>query len=204
LIDAGADAVKVGVGPGSICTTRIVAGIGVPQFSAVLACAEEAARSSIPVIADGGIRYSGDIVKALAAGASSVMLGNLLAGMRETPGRVFEQNGRLFKLYRGMGSEASLKRGGADRYQGKSNDLPVPEGVEGAVPVKGGLHEFIYQLVEGLRKGMGYCGCRTVSDLQAYKRFVRITASGMRESHVHTLEGVKNTVNYHGIFEYTG
>jgi len=204
LIEAGADAVKVGVGPGSICTTRVVAGVGVPQLSAVMNCAAEADRYGIPVIADGGIRYSGDIVKAIAAGASSVMLGNLLAGIRETPGMVFEQDGQLYKRYRGMGSEGALKAGGADRYQSGKDDIPVPEGVEGLVVVKGGLDDFIYQLVQGLRKGMGYCGCASLAELQKHHNFVQLTGAGLRESHAHTLVGVKNTVNYSHILEYTG
>ncbi len=204
LIEAGADAVKVGVGPGSICTTRIVAGIGVPQLSAVLQCAEAAKPYGIPIIADGGIRYSGDIVKALAAGASTVMLGNLLSGYQEAPGEVFEQDGQLFKLYRGMGSEGALKAGGADRYQDSSNQTaaPVPEGVEGVVPVKGPVADFIYQLMQGLRKGMGYCGCPTVGDLQDYARFVRLTTAGVRESHVHSLSGMKAAVNYAHTFNH--
>ncbi|MFW6360256.1 MAG: IMP dehydrogenase [Spirochaetota bacterium] len=204
LIEAGADAVKVGVGPGSICTTRIVAGVGVPQLSAVLKCAEAAKPYGIPVIADGGIRYSGDIVKALAAGASTVMLGNLLSGYQEAPGEVFEQDGQLFKLYRGMGSEGAMKAGGADRYQDSSSQLgaPVPEGVEGVVPVKGKVADFIHQLMQGLRKGMGYCGCPTVPELQEYARFVRLTPAGVRESHVHSLAGMKAAVNYAHTFKH--
>lgn len=204
LIDAGSDAVKVGVGPGSICTTRVVAGVGVPQFTAVMNCAGEAERDGIPVIADGGIRYSGDIVKAIAAGASSVMLGNLLAGIRETPGMVFEQEGQLYKQYRGMGSEGALKAGGADRYQTSKDGIPVPEGVEGLVKVKGCLDDFIYQLVQGLRKGMGYCGCADIPALRRYHNFVQLTGAGLRESHAHTLVGMKNTTNYSHILEYTG
>jgi len=204
LIEAGADAVKVGVGPGSICTTRVVAGVGVPQLSAVMNCAAEARPHGIPVIADGGIRYSGDIVKAIAAGASSVMLGNLLAGLRETPGMVFEQDGQLYKKYRGMGSEGALKQGGADRYQTGKDEIPVPEGVEGLVRVKGSLADFLYQLIQGLRKGMGYCGCGTIQELQNHHSFVQLTGAGLRESHAHTLVGVKNTANYNHILEYTG
>ncbi len=204
LSEAVADAVKVGVGPGSICTTRIVAGVGVPQLSAVLKCAEAAKPYGIPVIADGGIRYSGDIVKALAAGASAVMLGNLLSGYQEAPGEVFEQDGELFKLYRGMGSEGAMKAGGADRYQDSAHQAgaPVPEGVEGVVPVKGKVADFIYQLMQGLRKGMGYCGRRTVPDLQEYARFVRLTTAGVRESHVHSLAGMKAAVNYAHTFNH--
>lgn len=204
LIEAGADAVKVGVGPGSICTTRIVAGIGVPQFTAVMNCAEEAGKYGVPVIADGGIRYSGDIVKAIAAGADSVMLGNLLAGLRETPGRVFEQDGRLYKFYRGMGSEGALKAGGADRYQSGKDEVPVPEGVEGVVPVKGSLNDFIHQLVQGLRKGMGYCGTAKLKELQEYQQFVQLTGAGLRESHAHTLADIRGTINYSSMYEYTG
>ncbi len=202
LIEAGADAVKVGVGPGSICTTRIVAGVGVPQLSAVMVCAEAAKPYGVPVIADGGIRYSGDIVKALAGGASAVMLGNLLSGFHESPGEVVEQDGQLFKLYRGMGSEGALKAGGADRYQDSSNKAPVPEGVEGVVPVKGEVGEYIEQLMQGLKKGMGYCGCPTVKDLQEYARFVRLTTAGVRESHVHSLAGMKAAVNYASQYQH--
>ena len=179
LIDAGADAVKVGVGPGSICTTRIVAGVGVPQFSAVLRCAEEAAKSGIPVIADGGIKYSGDIVKAIAAGAAAVMIGNLLAGLKEAPGREVLYEGRIYKEYRGMGSMGALKDGSGDRYGIAKDETPVPEGIEGRVPYKGELKSFLHQLVAGLRKGMGYCGCKDLDELRRYRRFVRITSAGL-------------------------
>ncbi len=217
LIDAGADAVKVGVGPGSICTTRVVAGVGVPQLTAVMSCAEEARRFGVPVIADGGIRFSGDIVKAIAAGADTVMLGNMLAGLPESPGRVFEQEGRLYKIYRGMGSEAAMREGGADRYQSSSAGAenrnggrdnrpagerePVPEGVEGLVPVKGCLNDYLRQLLEGLRKGMGYCGAADLRGLQQEARFVQVTGAGLRESHVHDLAGMKGAANYERAFE---
>ena len=196
LIEAGADAVKVGVGPGSICTTRIVAGIGVPQFSAVLWCAEEAAKKDIPVIADGGIKYSGDIVKAIGAGAETVMIGNLFAGLKESPGREIIYEGRIFKQYRGMGSIAAIKQGGGDRYQMADDEDPVPEGVEGRVPYKGGLKPFLYQLVTGLRKGMGYCGCRSIKELRGYKKFIKITAAGLRESHAHDVSITQEPPNY--------
>ncbi|MDR2588622.1 MAG: IMP dehydrogenase [Spirochaetales bacterium] len=196
LIEAGADAVKVGVGPGSICTTRIVAGIGVPQFSAVLWCAEEAAKRDVPLIADGGIKYSGDIVKAMGAGASAVMIGNLFAGLKEAPGREIIYEGRIFKQYRGMGSIAAIKQGSGDRYQMAKGEDPVPEGVEGRVPYKGSLKPFLYQLVTGLRKGMGYCGCRTIAELRNYRKFVRISAAGLRESHAHDVAITQEPPNY--------
>ena len=196
LIDAGADAVKVGVGPGSICTTRIVAGIGVPQLSAVMWAAEEADRANIPVIADGGIKFSGDITKAIAAGASAVMIGNLFAGLREAPGREIIYEGRIFKTYRGMGSIAAIKQGSGDRYQMSENEEPVPEGVEGRVPYKGELRPYLHQLVTGLRKGMGYCGCRKLGELRQYKNFVRISAAGLKESHVHDVSITQEPPNY--------
>jgi IMP dehydrogenase len=196
LADAGADAVKVGVGPGSICTTRIVAGIGVPQFTAVLRCAEEAAKSGIPVIADGGIKYSGDIVKAIAAGASAVMIGNLLAGLKEAPGREVLYEGRIYKEYRGMGSMGALKDGSGDRYGIAKDESPVPEGIEGRVPYKGELRQYLHQLVAGLRKGMGYCGCRDLAELKAYRKFVKITAAGLRESHAHDVAITQEAPNY--------
>ncbi len=196
LIDAGADAVKIGVGPGSICTTRIVAGIGVPQFSAVLWCAEEAAKNDVPVIADGGIKYSGDIVKAVGAGASTVMIGNLFAGLKEAPGREIIYEGRIFKQYRGMGSLASIREGSGDRYQMRQGEEPVPEGVEGRVPYKGDLKPFLHQLVTGLKKGMGYCGCRTIADLQKYRKFVKISHAGLRESHAHDVAITQEPPNY--------
>ncbi len=196
LIEAGSDAVKVGVGPGSICTTRIVAGIGVPQFTAVLWCAEEAARSGIPVIADGGIKYSGDIVKAVAAGASAVMLGNLFAGLKEAPGREVLYEGRIYKEYRGMGSMGALKDGSGDRYGIAKDELPVPEGIEGRLPYKGELKTYLHQLVAGLRKGMGYCGCADLDELKRYGNFVRISASGLRESHAHDISITQEAPNY--------
>jgi IMP dehydrogenase len=196
LLDAGADAVKVGVGPGSICTTRVVAGVGVAQFSAVLACAEVAEKAGIPVVADGGIRFSGDLAKAIAAGASTVMVGNLFAGLKEAPGGEVILDGRMFKEYRGMGSMGAIQEGSGDRYQIDPDETPVPEGIEGLVPYKGELHAFLYQLVSGLRKGMGYCGCRTVEDLRRYRRFVRITAAGQRESHPHDVRITRESPNY--------
>ncbi len=196
LIKAGADAVKVGIGPGSICTTRVVAGIGVPQITAVYDCACAAAKYGVPVIADGGIKYSGDIVKALAAGANVVMLGSLLAGCEEAPGDVEIYQGRSFKVYRGMGSLAAMKQGSADRYfQDKSKKL-VPEGVEGRVPYKGSVADTIFQLVGGIRSGMGYCGCPTIADLQEKAEFIRITGAGLKESHPHDIYITKEAPNY--------
>jgi IMP dehydrogenase len=198
LIDAGADAVKVGIGPGSICTTRIVAGIGVPQFTAVWDCAEEAARSGIPVIADGGIKFSGDITKAIGAGAGAVMIGNLFAGLKEAPGSEIIFDGRIYKEYRGMGSMGAIADGSGDRYQIGKDEEPVPEGIEGRVPYKGELRFYINQLVSGLRKGMGYCGCRTIDELKRYRKFIRITAAGLRESHAHDVTITKEAPNYSG------
>lgn len=196
LIEAGADAVKVGVGPGSICTTRIVAGIGVAQFSAVLECSAEAAKHGIPVIADGGIKFSGDIVKALAAGASTVMIGNLFAGLKEAPGQEIIYDGRMFKAYRGMGSIGAIKGGSGDRYQMKAGDQPVPEGIEGRVPYKGELKDFLHQMITGLRKGMFYCGCASVDELRKYGNFVKISAAGLRESHAHDVMITQEAPNY--------
>ncbi len=196
LIKAGADAVKVGIGPGSICTTRVVAGIGVPQITAVYDCACAAAKYGVPIIADGGIKYSGDIVKALAAGANVVMLGSLLAGCEEAPGDVEIYQGRSFKVYRGMGSLAAMKKGSADRYfQDKSKKL-VPEGVEGRVPYKGSVADTIFQLIGGIRSGMGYCGCPTIPELQERAEFVRITGAGLKESHPHDIYITKEAPNY--------
>ncbi len=195
LADAGADAVKVGIGPGAICTTRVVAGAGIPQISAILACA---AGASLPIIADGGIRFSGDIVKAIGAGASSVMLGSLLAGLDESPGQLVLWKGRRFKEYRGMGSLAAMARGSAERY-GQAADQPakmVPEGVEGRVPYRGPLSEYVYQLVGGLRQGMGYGGARTIEELRQTARFVRTTAAGVVESHPHDVFITKEPTNY--------
>lgn len=196
LIDAGADIVKVGVGPGSICTTRIVAGIGTPQLSAVMDAVDAARPHGVPVIADGGIKYSGDITKAIAGGAHAVMIGSLFAGLKEAPGTEFLYEGRIFKAYRGMGSEAAMKRGGADRYNVAEGEEPVPEGVEGRVPYKGELRPYLHQLVTGLRKGMGYCGVRSLTDLRQYRNFVKITAAGLHESHVHDVSMVRQPVNY--------
>jgi IMP dehydrogenase len=196
LIDAGADIIKVGVGPGSICTTRIVAGVGVPQLSAVLAAVSTAEKHGVPVIADGGIKYSGDITKALAAGAHAVMVGSLFAGLKEAPGREFLYEGRIFKSYRGMGSTSAMKRGGADRYNVAEGEEPVPEGVEGRVPYKGELAPYLHQLVTGLRKGMGYCGCRTPAELRAYRKFIKISPAGLAESHVHDVAMVQQPANY--------
>ena len=196
LIDAGADAVKIGVGPGSICTTRIVAGVGVPQFTAVWDCAEEAARSGIPVIADGGIKFSGDITKAIGAGADTVMIGNLFAGLKEAPGVEILFDGRIYKEYRGMGSLGALQDGAGDRYQISKDESPVPEGIEGRVPYKGELKEFVYQLISGLRKGMGYCGCKNIQALKQYRRFIKSSSAGLRESHPHNVYITKEAPNY--------
>jgi IMP dehydrogenase len=196
LIEAGVDAVKAGIGPGSICTTRVVAGIGVPQFTAVLECAEEAAKSKIPVIADGGIKFSGDITKAIGAGASVVMIGNLFAGLKESPGSEIIFDGRIYKSYRGMGSMGAIANGAGDRYQIGKDEEPVPEGIEGRVPYKGELRAYLNQLVAGLRKGMGYCGCRSIAELNKYRKFVKITAAGLRESHPHDITITQEAPNY--------
>ncbi|HYZ63653.1 MAG TPA: IMP dehydrogenase [Acetobacteraceae bacterium] len=199
LIDAGADAVKVGIGPGSICTTRVVAGVGVPQLTAILESAREAAKSGVPVIADGGLRTSGDVAKALAAGASSVMVGSLLAGTEEAPGETFLYQGRAYKSYRGMGSVGAMARGSADRYfqQDIKDQLKlVPEGIEGQVPYKGPVKDVIHQLVGGVKAAMGYTGARTIEELQQRGRFVRITNAGLRESHVHDVSITREAPNY--------
>lgn len=196
MIDAGADAVKVGMGPGSICTTRIVAGIGVPQITAVYDAACVAAKHDIPVIADGGIKYSGDIVKALAAGANAVMLGSMLAGCEESPGDTEIYQGRRFKVYRGMGSLGSMAEGSRDRYFQEDNRKLVPEGVEGRVPYKGPVGEAVFQLVGGVRSGMGYCGCRDIAALHSNARFMQITGAGLRESHAHDIYITKEAPNY--------
>lgn len=200
LIDNGADAVKVGIGPGSICTTRVVAGIGVPQLSAIFDCAEEASKSDIPIIADGGLKYSGDIVKALAGGANAVMIGSLFAGCDESPGETIIYNGRRFKSYRGMGSIGAMKKGSKDRYfqagQDEDNKL-VAEGIEGMVPYKGPLKDFLYQLMGGLRAGMGYCGAATLVELKNRAEFVEISSAGLKESHPHDIRITKETPNYY-------
>jgi IMP dehydrogenase len=196
LIDAGADAVKVGIGPGSNCTTRSVSGIGVPQFTAVMECAEEAAKSKVPVIADGGIKFSGDITKAIGAGASVVMIGNLLAGLKETPGHEIIFDGRIYKEYRGMGSMGAIIDGSGDRYQIGKDEEPAPEGIEGRVPFKGELRDYMNQLIAGLRKGMGYCGCRNIEELKNHRKFIKISAAGLRESHVHDITITKEAPNY--------
>ncbi len=200
LIKAGADAIKVGVGPGSICTTRVVAGVGVPQISAILACAAMANRHDVPVISDGGIKHSGDITKAIAAGAHSVMLGGLFAGTEESPGETVLYQGRTYKVYRGMGSLGAMQsRAGRERYfQDPEADLDkmVPEGIEGRVPYKGSLAALVYQLVGGLRAGMGYCGCRNIAELRTKARFLRLTQAGLRESHVHDVIITKEAPNY--------
>jgi IMP dehydrogenase len=199
LVERGANAVKVGIGPGSICTTRVVTGVGVPQLTAVM----EAVRGvddKVPVIADGGIRYSGDIVKAIAGGASAVMMGSLLAGTEESPGESFLLEGRRFKIVRGMGSLGAMEEGSADRYfqeEAASSRKFVPEGIEGRVPYKGPVSDVIYQLVGGLRSGMGYCGCADLSHLRTCSRFTRITSGGLRESHPHDVAITREAPNYH-------
>ena len=200
LVEAGADGVKVGIGPGSICTTRVVAGIGVPQLSAVMEVADALAGSGIPVIADGGVRYSGDAVKALAAGASCVMLGSLFAGLEESPGETFVYQGRSFKSVRGMGSLGAMTEGSKERYrQAHVTDAKklVAEGIEGMVPYKGQLSSYVYQLCGGVRAGLGYCGAGSISELPERARFVRITAAGVRESHPHDVQITKESSNYH-------
>lgn len=196
LIEAGVDAVKVGIGPGSICTTRVVAGIGVPQITAIYDCAVVAREYGIPVIADGGIKYSGDITKAIAAGADTVMIGSLLAGTEESPGEMEIYQGRSFKVYRGMGSLGAMREGSGDRYFQEDVKKLVPEGIEGRVPYRGPLADTIYQLVGGLRAGMGYCGVRNIKELKERTRFIRITAAGLRESHPHDVQITKEAPNY--------
>jgi IMP dehydrogenase len=196
LIKAGADAIKVGIGPGSICTTRIVAGIGVPQITAIMNAYSVAKDYGIPVIADGGIKYSGDITKAIAAGANVIMVGSLLAGCEESPGESEIYQGRQFKVYRGMGSLASMEKGSKDRYFQEGNKKLVPEGVEGRVPFKGPLADTVYQLMGGLRSGMGYCGAPTIEDLRTNGKFVRITGAGLKESHPHDINITKEAPNY--------
>jgi len=199
LIKAGADAIKVGIGPGSICTTRIVAGIGVPQITAIMDCSSVARKYDIPVIADGGIKYSGDVVKALASGAHSIMIGSLFAGTEESPGETILYQGRTYKLYRGMGSIGAMKKGSKDRYfqSDVDNDLKlVPEGIEGKVPYRGTVSSSIYQLIGGLRSGMGYIGAATIDELRAKAKFVRISSAGLKESHVHDVIITKEAPNY--------
>ena len=198
LIKAGADAVKIGIGPGSICTTRIVAGAGVPQLTAIRNCYDVASKANIPVIADGGVKYSGDVSKAIAAGAHCVMIGSLFAGTDESPGEVILYQGRSYKTYRGMGSIGAMQQGAKDRYgqEGVEKEKLVPEGVEGRVPYKGPLSSSIHQLVGGLRSGMGYCGCRTLDEMRKNARFIQITNAGWRESHVHDVIITKEAPNY--------
>ncbi len=198
LIDAGADAVKVGIGPGSICTTRVVAGVGVPQMSAVRDCAKVGERLGIPIVADGGVKHSGDVTKAIAAGASSVMIGSLFAGTDESPGDLVLYQGRSYKVYRGMGSLGAMRKGSRDRYGqgGTADEKLVPEGIEGRVPHRGSLAQILYQLIGGLRSGMGYTGCKTIAELRTKARFVRITSQGLRESHVHDVIITEEAPNY--------
>jgi len=198
LINAGADGLKIGVGPGSICTTRIVSGVGVPQITAILGVSEICRRYNIPAIADGGVRFSGDITKAIAAGASAVMLGSALAGTDESPGELFDDDGGKFKSYRGMGSLGVMASNGGDRYFQKTSDPKklIPEGVEAKTPYKGSVSGIVYQLLGGLRSGMGYCGAKTIEDLQEKGRFVKITKAGLMESHVHDVTMIKKPPNY--------
>ncbi|MSN96524.1 IMP dehydrogenase [Campylobacter sp. FMV-PI01] len=198
LAKAGADAIKVGIGPGSICTTRIIAGVGVPQITAISDCAKEAKRYEIPIIADGGIKYSGDIAKALAVGASSVMIGSLLAGTDESPGDFVTYQGRQYKVYRGMGSLGAMKKGSADRYfqEGTASEKLVPEGIEGRVPYVGSIKNVVYQLIGGVRSSMGYCGSKDIPTFQEKAEFVEITSAGLKESHVHDVIITKEAPNY--------
>lgn len=196
LIKAGADCIKVGIGPGSICTTRVVTGVGVPQITAIADCAQAAAEFNIPIIADGGIKFSGDIVKALAAGANVCMLGSMLAGCEESPSDTEIFQGRKYKVYRGMGSLAAMKKGGRDRYFQEKNKKLVPEGIEGRVPYRGTLAETVYQLLGGLRSGMGYCGCATIDDLRTKTEFIKISSAGLKESHPHDVQVTKEAPNY--------
>ncbi|MGD9114065.1 MAG: IMP dehydrogenase, partial [Desulfobacterales bacterium] len=199
LINGGVDAIKVGIGGGSICTTRIVAGIGVPQMTAIMNCRAIATKTGVPLIADGGIRFSGDITKAIGAGAHAIMIGGLLAGTEESPGEVVFFQGRSYKVYRGMGSIEAMKKGSKDRYyqtEQTEEDKLVPEGIVGRVPYRGSLAANIFQLLGGLKAGMGYCGCRTLDELREKARFVKISAAGMRESHVHDVIITKEAPNY--------
>lgn len=196
LIKAGADAVKVGIGPGSICTTRVVAGIGVPQITAIMDAAEAAAKYNIPIIADGGVKYSGDLTKSIAAGANTIMMGSLFAGCEESPGETEIYQGRSFKVYRGMGSIAAMNNGSKDRYFQQDSKKLVPEGVEGRVPFKGPVADTVYQLLGGLRSGMGYCGTKTIEDLRQNGQFIRITGAALKESHPHDIYITKEAPNY--------
>jgi IMP dehydrogenase len=198
LIEAGVSAVKVGIGPGSICTTRVVAGVGVPQLTAIAECSLEAAQHGVPIIADGGVKYSGDVAKAIAAGAHTVMIGSLLAGTAESPGEVVLYKGRSYKVYRGMGSLGAMKKGSADRYAQEAAESTklVPEGIEGRVPYRGRLADVLHQLVGGLRSGMGYCGCANIEAMRTETRFLKITGAGLRESHVHDVYVTKEAPNY--------
>lgn len=196
LIEAGSDAVKIGVGAGSICTTRIICGIGIPQLSAILKCSEECKKHNIPCIADGGLRYSGDVAKAFGAGANVVMLGNMLAIAEESAGENIEYEGRIFKKYRGMGSMDAVAQGGSARYQSEKNKPIVPEGVEGLVPCGGSLQDILHQIVTGLKKGMWYCGQKTISEMNNYRQFIEITPAGLHESHAHDLFNIKAAPNY--------
>jgi IMP dehydrogenase len=200
LIRSGADGVKVGIGPGSICTTRVVAGVGVPQVTAVYECAKVASRSRVPLIADGGIKQTGDIAKAIAAGADTVMIGSLFAGVDESPGEKVLFEGRSYKMYRGMGSLEAMKKGSSDRYfQDVEDELPklVPEGIEGRVPYKGPLSDTVFQMVGGLRAAMGYCGCRTIREMKTKTKFLKMSEAGLRESHPHDVTVTKEAPNYH-------
>jgi IMP dehydrogenase len=190
------DGVKVGIGPGSICTTRVVSGAGVPQITAILECARATREAGVPLIADGGIKFSGDITKAIAAGADTVMIGSLLAGTDESPGETILYQGRTFKTYRGMGSTGAMQQGSYDRYSQDPNSKLVPEGIEGRVAAKVPLSEMVYQLVGGLRSGMGYCGARDIGELQRKARFMRVSSAGLRESHVHDVIITKEAPNY--------
>jgi IMP dehydrogenase len=199
LIEAGADAVKVGIGPGSICTTRVISGVGVPQITAIYNASKAAEAAGVPIIADGGIRYSGDVTKAIAAGASAVMIGGLFAGLAESPGRTILYQGRTFKVYRGMGSLGAMIKGSSERYRQNGNEnllKLVPEGVEGRVPFKGALADFAYQLVGGLRAGMGYCGTRNIDELRKEARFIKISPASVRENHPHDIAITQEAPNY--------
>jgi len=199
LIDAGIDAVKIGIGPGSICTTRIVAGVGVPQLTAILNCNDISKASGVPIIADGGIKFSGDITKALGAGADSVMLGTLLAGTQESPGEIVLYQGRSYKAYRGMGSVEAMRQGSSDRYYQKDtgeDDELVPEGIVGRIPFRGTVKENIVQMIGGLKAGMGYLGASTIKELQEKAKFIKISAAGLKESHVHDVAITKEAPNY--------